>query len=231
MSKKENQKKEEEEKEEDKKEETKKEETKKEEPKKEESKKEEPKKQETPKILFDREKITQFWKDQKPPKKGIFIDNSFPPIAESLYDKKMKNEGVEKMNIHQIDWRKSTELFKKKDLTLFPNKKINSNEIDFEINMKENEGELINDFSHFLHGIYILSKIPGLIKNIFRTQTVNQDGYYEIFIYTNGQYKILIIDDYFPIIKGTTILRFSKPFINGKSFCKTKWGIWLIIFL
>ena len=172
------------------------------------------------KILFNKEKITEYWKNQKPAKKGLFIDQSFPPIAESLYDKKMKNEGVEKMNILKIDWRKSTELFKKKDLTLFPNKKINSNEIDFQINIPENEGELINDFSHFLHGIQILTTIPGLIQNIFRTQTVNQDGYYELFIYSNGQYKILIIDDYFPIIKGTTILRFSKP---------VKTEIWLLL--
>ena len=87
---------------------------------KQEPPKSEPKK-EIQKILFNQEKVTQYWKDQKPPKKGLFIDQSFPPIAESLYDKKMKNEGVEKMNIYQIDWRKSTELFKKKDLTLFPN--------------------------------------------------------------------------------------------------------------
>ena len=182
--------------------------------------KSEPQKVETKKILFDQEKVTQFWKNQKPPKKGLFIDQQFPPIAESLYDKKMKNEGVEKMNILQIDWRKSTELIKKKDLILFPNKKINSNEIDFQINFKDNEGELINNFSQFLHGIYILTKIPGLIQHIFRAEKANPDGYYELFIYTNGQYKILIIDDYFPIIKGTTILRFSKPVKNE---------IWLLL--
>ena len=196
------------------------------------NKKEEQKpKEEAPKTLFDQEKISLYWKDQKPPKKGIFIDQSFPPIAESLYDKKMKNEGVEKMNILQIDWRKSIELYKKKDLTLFPNKNINSNQIDFQINLQENEGELVNYFSHFLHGIQILTTFPGLIQKIFRTQQVNQDGYYEVYIYTHGQYKILIIDDYFPIIKGTTILRFSKPVKNEiwlllleKAFAKVNGG-------
>ena len=172
------------------------------------------------KILFDEDKVTQYWKNQQPHKKGIFIDQIFPPIAESFYDKKMKNEGVEKMNIHKLDWKKSTDLIKKKDLILFPNKKINSTEIDFQINMMDNENELINDFSHFIHGIYILTKFPGLIQHIFKTKLVNADGYYELYIYTNGQYKILIVDDYFPIIKGTTILRFSKPVKNE---------IWLLL--
>ena len=94
-----------------------KQETSKQEPIKQEPTKQDQSKKGTSKILFNKEKITQYWQDQKPPKKGLFIDNSFPPIAESLYDKKMKNEGVEKMNIYQIDWRKSTELFKKKDFT------------------------------------------------------------------------------------------------------------------
>ena len=172
-------------------------------------------------ILFDRNKIKNYWKNQKPPKAGLFLDQLFPPIAEILYDKKMKNEGVEKINIHQIDFRKSTEIFKKKELTLFPPININTKEINFEINIKENEGDLINDYSHFFHAIKILTKYPGLIKQIFKSEKINQDGFYELYIYTNGQFKILILDDYFPIIKGSNnILRFSKPI---------KSEIWLLL--
>ena len=171
-------------------------------------------------ILFDRSKIKKYWKNQIPPKDGPFIDQLFPPISESLYDKKMKNEGVEKINIHQIDFRKSTELFKKKELTLFPPKNITTNEINFEINMKENEGELIHDYSHFFHAIKILTKIPGLIPQIFKSEKVNPNGFYELYIYTHGQFKILIVDDYFPIIKGSNLLRFAKP---------VKSEIWLLL--
>ena len=173
-------------------------------------------------ILFDRNKIKKYWKNQIPPNNtnNPFLDQLFPPIAESLYDKKMKNEGVEKINIHQIDFRKSTEIFKKKDLTLFPPKNITTNEINFEINMKENDGELIHDYSHFFHAIKILMKIPGLIPQIFKTEKVSPNGLYELYIYTNGHFKILILDDYFPIIKGSNLLRFSKPI---------KSEIWLLL--
>ena len=171
-------------------------------------------------ILFDRTKIKKYWKNQIPPKDGPFIDQLFPPIAESLYDKKMKNEGVEKVNIHQIDFRKSSEIFKKKDLTLFPPKNIKTQEINFEMNIKENDDELIHYYSHFFHAIKILTKIPGLIPQIFKSEKVNQYGFYELFVYTNGQFKILILDDYFPIIKGSNLLRFSKP---------VKSEIWLLL--
>jgi len=133
----------------------------------------------------------------------------------------MKNEGVEKMNIHQIDWRKSTELIKKKDLILFPNKKINSDEIEFEINMKGNEGELVNNYSHFLHGIYILTKIPGLIQQIFRSNKVNPDGYYELFVNTNGIFKILIVDDFSNVsnkISGEFNLDLAFPNSEGNEY-------------
>ena len=171
-------------------------------------------------ILFDRNKITKYWKNQIPPKSGLFLDQLFPPRTEILYDKKMKNEGVEKINILQIDFRKSTEIFKKKELTLFPPININTKEINFEINMKENEGELINYYSHFFHAIKILTKFPGLIKQIFKSEKINQDGFYELYVYTTGQFKILILDDYFPIIKGSNVLRFSKP---------VKSEIWLLL--
>ena len=36
-----------------------------------------------------RNKITKYWKNQIPPKSGLFLDQLFPPIAESLYDKKL----------------------------------------------------------------------------------------------------------------------------------------------
>ena len=173
------------------------------------------------KILFDKNQINTYWKNQPPLKENRpYLDQLFPPVAESLYDKKMKNAGVEKVNIHQIDFRKSTEIFKKKDLTLFPSKNITTNEINFEINYKENDTELIHDYSHFFHAIKILTKIPGLIPQLFKTEKINPNGYYELYIYTNGHFKIIILDDYFPIIKGSNILRFSKP---------VKSEIWLLL--
>ena len=182
-------------------------------------------------ILFDRNKIKKYWKNQIPPKDGPFLDQLFPPRAEILYDKKMKNDGVEKINIHNIDFRKSTELFKKKDLTLFPPKNINTNEINFEINLEENNSEIIHDYSHFFHAIKILTKIPGLIPQIFKSDKVNLNGFYELYIYTNGQFKILILDDYFPIIKGSNLLRFAKPvkselwlLLMEKAFAKLNGG-------
>ena len=94
-------------------------------------------------ILFDRNKITKYWKNQIPPKSGLFLDQLFPPRTEILYDKKMKNEGVEKINILQIDFRKSTEIFKKKELTLFPPININTKEKNMKKIIKQTKAKNI----------------------------------------------------------------------------------------
>ena len=55
------------------------------------------------------------------------------------------------------------------------------------------------------------------------------------YIYINGQYKILILDDYLPIIKGSNTLRFAKPvkseiwlLLMEKAFAKLNGGYWAL---
>ena len=36
----------------------------------------------------------------------------------------MKTDGVDKINIHEVDWKKSTEIFNPNEITLFPVKDI-----------------------------------------------------------------------------------------------------------
>lgn len=162
------------------------------------------------------EKITSYWKDQFPPQKGQkFIDEIFPPITESLLDCRRKTDGVDKINIHEVDWKKAKELFPNTSLSIFP-----PSNGELKINYQLNNGALFDNYNHFYHAITILLLFPNVIQQIFKTKEVSPDGCYEIYIYTNGEYKILIIDDYFPVIKGTNTLRFAKPF-NGE--------LWLLL--
>ena len=178
------------------------------------------KKNEPIKRLFHYEKIKNYWKNQEPGQQGQkFIDQKFPPITESLLDKKMKTDGVDKINIHEIDWKKSSEIFPSNELTLFPVDE-NKNEIPLSINFLENKGLLFENYTHFFHAISILISYPNLINYVFKTKSLSQEGCYEVYIYTNGEYKILVLDDYFPIVKGTNSLRFAKP---------NKYELWLML--
>ncbi len=168
------------------------------------------------KRIFNHEKVTKYYKDQNPPltNRQKFIDQIFPPIIDSLNDRSNKATGIDKINVQEIDWKKASELFPK--LCIFPNKKlmIENNEseyIEFKINFKHNKGELFSHYTHFFHAISILTSFPGLIEKIFKTKTINPENCYELYIYKNGEYQIVILDDYFPVVKNTSSLRFSKP--------------------
>ena len=168
------------------------------------------------KRIFNHEKVTKYFKDQRPPqnKNEKFIDKVFPPLIDSLQDRSNKSTGQDKINIQEIDWKKASELFPK--LCLFPLKKIkienDENEyIEFKINFKKNKGVLFSNYTHFYHAISIMASIPGLIESIFKTETINSQNCYELYVYIKGEYQIVIIDDYLPVVKNTTELRFSKP--------------------
>ena len=61
-----------------------------------------------------------------------------------------------------------------------------------------------------------LSLRSDLIKNIFKTKTVNPDGFYEIFFYEKSQKKIMFIDDHLVTYKSSYCpdFTFAKP--NGE---------------
>ena len=77
----------------------------------------------------------------------------------------------------------------------------------------------------------LLASIPNLIENIFESKEINEQNYYTLYIYINGDYQKLILDDFLPLVKDTTTLRFAKPDkeeiwlpLLEKAFAKTHGG-------
>ena len=63
---------------------------------------------ETPiKRIFNHEKVSKYYKNQKPPinKGQKFIDKIFPPIIDSLKDRSNKSNEIDRINIQEIDWK------------------------------------------------------------------------------------------------------------------------------
>ncbi len=61
-----------------------------------------------------------------------------------------------------------------------------------------------------------LSQRPDLIRAVFKTQTVNPDGFYELFYHENGQKKIIFIDDNIVMMKSTFFKEFQFAQPNGE---------------
>ncbi len=61
-----------------------------------------------------------------------------------------------------------------------------------------------------------LSQRPDLIKAVFKTQTINPDGFYELFFYEKGKKKVMFIDDNLILMKTSffNMFQFAQP--NGE---------------
>ena len=180
------------------------------------------------------DKSKKLYKNQIIPKEtdGDYIDNIFTKTANSLMDNSSKSTGIDKININEIEWKRASELFKE-NIKLFPviNQQGQEEYHEFKINFKNNKGELFSHYTQFYHAISLLASIPNLIENIFESKEINPQGYYTLYVYIKNEYQKLIIDDYLPVIKGTSSLRFAKPNkdeiwlpLLEKAFAKTHGG-------
>ena len=149
----------------------------------------------------------KYWKNQTPNiTKTPFIDDLFPPNDKSLIgsnDKKLQipnsSHPENKINPSQIEWARPSKIFGTNKYLLFEDKIEISDII---------QGSL-NDCS-LLASLGALTKYPNLIFQIFKTKTVNENGLYELIFFIDGEFQIIIIDDYLPINKTTKKLIFAK---------------------
>ena len=143
----------------------------------------------------------KYWKDQTPPKSGsLFTDPLFPPNKNSLLgldsngnpiDPTAYKEKAGSINTNQVTFARASEIFKS-GCKLF-SEKIEMGDVI--------QGKLGD--CYFLSSVASLCKFPGFIINLFKTKTINKDGFYEIKLYIDGRPQIVIVDDYLPIEKST----------------------------
>ena len=149
----------------------------------------------------EEKKGLSYWKDQEPPKSGsLFTDPLFPPNKNSLLgldstgkpiDQTAYKEKAGNINTNQVIFKRATEIFKN-GCKLF-SEKIEMGDVI--------QGKLGD--CYFLSSVASLCKFPGFIINLFKTKSINKDGFYEIKLYIDGRPQIVIVDDYLPIEKST----------------------------
>ena len=160
--------------------------------------------------LFNPLKITKYWRNQSPTKclNKKFCDDTFPPNEHSLLglnnkgdfiDSQKGLENSKKIVVGEIEWKPISKIFKK--FNLF------DDIVQFDDIKQGNIGNC-----YFLSAIASLIRCPNLIYRLFRTTEANSIGYYEIVFFIDGEWQIVIIDDYFPIEKGSSnVFKFAKP--------------------
>ena len=52
---------------------------------------------------------------------------------------------------------------------------------------------------YFISSLSAIAEFPILIFQLFRTQEVNENGFYEKVLFIDGEWQIVFMDDYLPI--------------------------------
>lgn len=160
---------------------------------------------------FDSSKITKYFKNQTPETnlQGQFVDPFFPPNEASLLAKDQNGNWIgddsskDAIDSKTVVWRSASQIFDN-IYNLFDGK-IECDDIK--------QGSLGN--CYFLSSLAALCEYPVQIYNIFRTKEKSAHGYYEICLFIEGHWQIVIVDDYFPVLASNEkSFKFSKP--NGK---------------
>lgn len=161
------------------------------------------------------------WKNQLSPDENIknFTDSLFPPNNNSILGLNEKGEYFDKINGNHkakilkklsIKWLRPEKIFKNEKYFLFKDK---SN-----INISDIKQGNIAD-CYFISSVISLSKEPNMIYKLFKIKEINPKGFYEIILFIDGEYQIVIIDDYLPVLNDTNELCFSKSIKNEIWIC------------
>ena len=115
-----------------------------------------------------------------------FVDKDFPTTQDSL--------GPESYP-ENVEWKRAAE-FMKGEFSIFE-RKIEPQDIK--------QGRLGD--CYFLSAIASISEFPFVVKRLFETTDISSYSYYGVWLFIDGFWKCIVVDDYFPLHGG-------KPFFS-----------------
>ncbi len=164
---------------------------------------------------------TNYLKKQKP-NSGKFIDDKFPPKTDTVYGKingeytdtnserRAKALKSFKFSPADVEWKHAKEIWGN-DARIFGDT-ISLEDIKL--------GEVPD--AYFVATLSALAEFPSLILQLFKTTNIPEDGSaVEVAMQIDGDWKIIPLDDMFPINKKT-----GKPLFSD-SPTKCLWGVFL----
>ena len=163
--------------------------------------------QKTGKCGINPSSITKYWKNLQPPTfqqlrqpDYKFYDKTFPPTRNSLISKNQYDEFVDRKRgpnqlkefeedipggADRLVWKRVTDIH--------PKWEVFEGKIEFNDVQQGSLGDC-----YFLSSITALTEYPYLIKEKLKTFKFNQEGYYEVIFFIDGEWQIVFLDDYFP---------------------------------
>ena len=167
-------------------------------------------------INYSIKKITKVYKNQKYPKPNEhFTDDLFPPNLNSLMGLDKDGNPIDKIRPRLIKSRNdfiydpdNIIWLRVKDIFINTNYNIFVDDICIDDVKQGNLGNC-----YFMSSLAAMTSFPQLIIQIFKTNKIPKNNCYEIGMNIEGEWKIVLLDDYFPCSKKTRMPIFAKP--NG----------------
>ena len=153
-------------------------------------------------ILSQSSSTTKYFNNQERPKEltKSFTDRSFPPnylsLSPDIFTKDEFN-----ISLTNIVWKRASEYFDQ--LELFDG--------SFDLSSIK-QGKVGN--CYFISTISSICRQPKLIYRLFPSKYISPVGYYEVLLFIEGEWQIVIIDDYFPVDNRNNKLLFGQTSKN-----------------
>ena len=147
-----------------------------------------------------------YWKDQPVPEKDTeFTDAFFPPDKNSLLGIGVDGEFIDKqqsgitnakkIDSEKISWKRAKDIFEDQKYTLL--------EGQLELS-DEQQGSLQN--SYFISAAKALTPYPNMICQLFKSKEINPEGYFEVVLFIDGKFQIVIVDDFLPVDENNELV-------------------------
>ncbi|MCQ2818165.1 MAG: calpain family cysteine protease, partial [archaeon] len=153
-----------------------------------------------------------FNKDKNPTSGVPFEDPNFPPNVNSIEARDSNGNFIDPINgplrvagtsSDKIEWKRASEIFKGKSYAVFK-EEIEPNDI-----IQRQLGDC-----YFLSALASLAEFPYLVYKLFLAKTINKSAYFAVQFYIDGEPRIVVVDDYLPVKKGTNNLIYSVTSTN-----------------
>ena len=174
--------------------------------------------------------IKKYYKDQIPQDINVlrqkgqkFTDPYFPPHKYSFISCDRNGNYIDRINgeqalykfenkipglIDRMEWRRVTDIYKKWEVI--------ENKIEIKDIIQGNIGDC-----YFLSALTALTRYPYLLAEKFRTKKFNEEGYYEMIMFIDGEWQVVFVDDYFPYDP------LQRKFVGARPHNNELWAILL----
>jgi len=156
------------------------------------------------KQAFDANSVKKYWKDQKPPTGSEkFTDPLFPPSEKSILSGLSGTEvegsnGRLSVNIDSLKWERLENIGK-------GNYEIFQEGIEY-----DDIQQCCLGHCYFVCVVADLAEKPEMIYRLFRTKERNSQCFFEVVLFIDGEWQIVILDDYFVVHKSKN---YSSDFV------------------